>query len=85
VFNDLKRSLESDGPISSSWLLGQSHLVIGLILIAIGVDPEYKSVSRSLSEWGTKGEPNAPIVTESEAIEADLATGFVHVSYRGRD
>jgi hypothetical protein len=32
---------------------------IGLVLIAIGVEPEYRSVSRSLSGWGHKGEPNA--------------------------
>jgi hypothetical protein len=40
--------------------------VIGLVLIAIGVDPEYRSVSRSLFRWGPKGEPNTPIAAESE-------------------
>jgi hypothetical protein len=35
-------------------------------LIAIGVEPEYRSVSRSLSRWGSKGEPNVPITAESE-------------------
>jgi hypothetical protein len=40
--------------------------VIGLILIAIGVETEYKYISRSLSGWGPKGEPNALIITESE-------------------
>jgi hypothetical protein len=49
-----------------SWLLGQNHPAIGLVLIAIGVETEYRSVSRSLSGWGRKGEPNAPIVAESE-------------------
>jgi hypothetical protein len=29
-------------------------------MIAIGVEPEYRSVVRSLSGWGPKGEPNAP-------------------------
>jgi hypothetical protein len=43
--------------------------VIGLILIAIGVEPEYRSVSRSLSIWGPKGESNTPIATESEMTD----------------
>jgi hypothetical protein len=53
-------------PSRHSWLLGQSHLTIGLILIAIGVEPGYRFVSRSLSGWGPKGEPNGPISVESE-------------------
>jgi hypothetical protein len=53
-------------PSHHSWLLGQSHPAIGLVLIAIGVEPEYRSISRSLSGWGPKGEPNALIVVESE-------------------
>jgi hypothetical protein len=52
-----------------SWLLEQSHLAIELVLIAIGVEPEYRSVSISLSVWGPKGEPNAPIATESEMTD----------------
>jgi hypothetical protein len=44
-------------------------MVIGLILIAIGVETEYRSVSRSLSGWGPKGERNAPIVTEREMMD----------------
>jgi hypothetical protein len=43
--------------------------VIGLVLIAIGVEPEYRSVSRSHSGWGPKGEPNASIATESEMTD----------------
>jgi hypothetical protein len=35
-------------------------------MLAIEVEPEYRSVTRSLSEWGLKGEPNAPITAESE-------------------
>jgi hypothetical protein len=35
-------------------------------MLAIGVELEYRSVTRSLSGWGPKGEPNAPIATESE-------------------
>jgi hypothetical protein len=64
--------------------------VIGLILIAIRVEPEYRSVSISLSGWSPKGEPDAPDCRWErddgfiEAIEADLATRHVHVSYRGR-
>jgi hypothetical protein len=74
-------------PSHHSWLLGQSHPVIGLVLIAIGVEPEHRSVSRSLSGWGPKREPNALIAERArfvEAIEADLAIGPAHVNYRGR-
>jgi hypothetical protein len=53
-------------PSHHSWLLGQSHPTIGLILIVIGVEPEYRYVSRSLYRWGPKGEPNAPIAAESK-------------------
>jgi hypothetical protein len=35
-------------------------------LIAIEIEPEYRSVSRPLSGLGPKGELNAPIVAESE-------------------
>jgi hypothetical protein len=43
--------------------------VIRLVLIAIGVEIEYRSVSRSLSGWGPKGESNAPIIAESEMTD----------------
>jgi hypothetical protein len=43
--------------------------MIRLIFIAIGAEAEYRSVSRSLSGWGHKGEPNAPIATESEMMD----------------
>jgi hypothetical protein len=42
---------------------------IGLILIAIGVEAEYRSISRSLSGLGPKGEPNAPITAESKMTD----------------
>jgi hypothetical protein len=35
-------------------------------LIVIRVEPECRSVARSLSGWGPKGEPDAPIAAESE-------------------
>jgi hypothetical protein len=35
-------------------------------LIAIGVEPEYRSIARSLSGQGPNGEPDALIATESE-------------------
>jgi hypothetical protein len=38
-------------------------------LIAIGVEPEYRSVSRSLSRWGPKGDPNVPIAVESKMTD----------------
>jgi hypothetical protein len=37
-----------------------------LSMLAIGVELEYGSVTRSLSGWDPKGEPNAPITAESE-------------------
>jgi hypothetical protein len=41
----------------------------GLSMIAIRVEPEYRFVGRSLSEWGPKGEPNAPIAAKSEVVD----------------
>jgi hypothetical protein len=38
-------------------------------LIAIGVEPECRSVARSLSGWGPKGEPDASIAAESEIAD----------------
>jgi hypothetical protein len=43
--------------------------MIRLILIAIGVELEYRYISRSLSGWGPKGEPNAPITVENEMVD----------------
>jgi hypothetical protein len=43
----------------------ETNPVIGLVLIAIEVDPEYRYVARSLSGQGLKGEPNTPITAES--------------------
>jgi hypothetical protein len=40
-----------------------------LSMLATGVELEYRSVSRSLSGWGPKGEPNAPIAAESEVAD----------------
>jgi hypothetical protein len=42
-------------------------------MLAIGIEAEYRSVTRSLSEWGTKGESNAPITAKSEV------TGFLRL------
>jgi hypothetical protein len=39
-------------------------------MIAIRVEPEYRSIARSLSGWGPKGEPNAPITAESEVVDS---------------
>jgi hypothetical protein len=40
-----------------------------LPLLAIEVETEYRSVTRSLSGWGHKGELNAPIAAESEITD----------------
>jgi hypothetical protein len=50
-------------------LLGQSYPTTRLILIAIGVEPEYRSISRSLSGLGPKGESNALIAVESDMMD----------------
>jgi hypothetical protein len=42
---------------------------IRLVLITIGVELEYRSVTRSLSRWGPRGEPDAPIAAESELTD----------------
>jgi hypothetical protein len=55
-------------PSCHSWLLGQRHPAIRLVLIAIGVESEYRSVSRSLYGCGSKEEPNALITAESEMV-----------------
>jgi hypothetical protein len=52
-----------------SWLLGQSHPAIRLVLIAVGVEPEYRSISRSLFGWGPKEELNASIAAESKMTD----------------
>jgi hypothetical protein len=38
-------------------------------LIAIGVEAEYRSISRSLFGWDPKGELNALIIVESEMVD----------------
>jgi hypothetical protein len=38
-------------------------------MLAIGVETEYRFVTRSLSRWGPKGESNALIVDESEIAD----------------
>jgi hypothetical protein len=40
-----------------------------LSMLVNGVEPDYRSVTRSLSGWGPKGEPNALIVAESEVAD----------------
>jgi hypothetical protein len=38
-------------------------------MLAIEIEPEYKSVTRSLSGWGPKGELNAPIADDSKVAD----------------
>jgi hypothetical protein len=40
-----------------------------LSMLAIGVETEHIFVTRSLSGWGPKGEPNALITAESEVTD----------------
>jgi hypothetical protein len=44
----------------------KSDRTIRLVLIVIGVEIECRSIARSLSGWGSKGESDAPIAVESE-------------------
>jgi hypothetical protein len=50
------------GLLKLSWQLDLS-------MLAIRVETEYRYVTRSLSEWGPKGESNAPITAESEVAD----------------
>jgi hypothetical protein len=38
-------------------------------MLAIGVEPDYRSITRSLSGWGPKGEPTASIIVGSEITD----------------
>jgi hypothetical protein len=40
-----------------------------LSMIAIGIEPEYRSVARSLSRRGPQGERNAPITAGSKVAD----------------
>jgi hypothetical protein len=55
VFNDLKRSLESDGPISSLW--------------ATRVEAEHRSVARSIFEGVPREESYALITSCSDVVD----------------
>jgi hypothetical protein len=76
VFNKLKRSLESDGPSSSIW--------------ATTVEPEYRSVVKSIFRGAPRGEHYTLITSYSDAVDflksskTDLTIGLIHDSYRGR-
>jgi hypothetical protein len=39
-------------------------------MLAIGIDLEYRSVARSLSRWGPKGDPNVSIIAGSEVVDS---------------
>jgi hypothetical protein len=66
---------ESNAPITAESemtnLLGLLKLIwqLDLSMLAIRVETEYRYVTRSLSEWGPKGESNAPITAESEVAD----------------
>jgi hypothetical protein len=76
VFNDLKSSLESDRPISSWW--------------ATSVEPEYRSIARSIFGGVPGGEPYALITSCSDVVDflksciSDPTIGLVFDIYRGR-
>jgi hypothetical protein len=76
VFNDLKRSLELDGPISSSW--------------AARAEAKYRYVARSIFRGVSGGEPYALITTCSDVVDflksskTNMTIGLMLDSYRGR-
>jgi hypothetical protein len=47
-------------------------------MLAIGVETEYRSVTRTLSGWGPKGERGHEFL---ETVEVDLMIRLVHDSY----
>jgi hypothetical protein len=47
----------------------ETDLTIEHVLIAIGVESEYKSIARSLFGRGPNGEPDAPIAAESAIVD----------------
>jgi hypothetical protein len=47
----------------------ETDSAIRLVLITIGVELEYRSVTRSLSRWGPRGELDALITAESEITD----------------
>jgi hypothetical protein len=49
-------------------------------LIAIGVEPECRSIARSLSGRGPKGEPDAPITAESEIADLLMSLKLIRRS-----
>jgi hypothetical protein len=66
---------ESNAPITAESEMTDLLRLLKLIwqpnlsMLAIGVEPEYRSVTRPLSKWGPKGESNVPIVVESEVTD----------------
>jgi hypothetical protein len=49
-------------------------------MIAIMVELEYRSVIRSISGWGPKGESNAPITAESEVADSFILLKLIRQS-----
>jgi hypothetical protein len=84
---------EPDAPIAAESEVTNFFRLLKLIrrsnssMIAIGIEPEYRSVGRSLSGRGPKGESSAPIAAGSEVtdfFEADLTIGLIRDTYQGR-
>jgi hypothetical protein len=66
---------ESNAPIAAESEMTDSLRLLKLIwqpdmsMLAIGVETEYRSVTRSFFRWGPKGESSAPIIAESEVVD----------------
>jgi hypothetical protein len=66
---------ESNAPIATESEMTDLLRLLKLIwqsdmsMFSIGVEPDYRFVTRSLSVWGPKGESNAPIIAENEVAD----------------
>jgi hypothetical protein len=49
-----------------------------MFMLAIGVETEYRSITKSLSGWGPKGERGHGFL---EAVEVDMTIELIHNSY----
>jgi hypothetical protein len=66
---------ESNAPIATESEMTDLLRLLKLIwqsdmsMFSIGVEPDYRFVTRSLSVWGPKGESNAPVIAENEVAD----------------
>jgi hypothetical protein len=75
LFSGLGPKGESDAPITAESEVTKFLNRLKLIwrsdssMLAIGIEPDYRSVAKLFSEWDPKGESNAPITAKSEVVD----------------